>query len=690
MQQQLLTLARKLRPDWEALTDREQSIAVADIFGVLYSSPLVIAGLTWLILSTEMQVVLQSWPIWLLVFALNVAFNRLDFTLVFEVKRDRFVYFGGSLDVLLAWSALLIWGPTALWIPVVWQLVEYLYQWRKALSSSSRWSRARNLTIDLARITISGLIALALYRQWGGAFPLASLGSNHVGSALAAVGVNWALSALIAAPLLIFISSSQVLGLSGQSLGIYARFTLGALSWPLLVQPFGILAAGLYSEHGLGMYLFFIIGSLLASLLTHELSRTVENAQLRSRELRQLERLGRGLLSGPPDGSRVVEVLEEQVPSMFPNCRLEIRILPGQQILLSHPADRPPDVGEAAWCWLAETTEVHHFLPGSAVPWQPDRTLRDEAVIVAPIMGPEDNKAIGGIYLTRRRNPRAAADLSSAVQSLAAQIGSALHLGQVYQQTVANERMEQELLLAGEIQASFLPTELPQIPGWQLTVTLKPAKETSGDFYDLIPLPNNQLGIVVADVADKGMGAALYMALARTLLRTYALQYHNRPDYVMRVTNRRILMDTDSDLFVTVFYAVLDPASGTLTYCNAGHNPPLIFDRQDGHAPQALRRTGIPLGMFVDRTWEQKSVQLAPGDTLLLYTDGVTEAHNRELALWGLDRMVEVMEATLGRPAHEIQSAILLAVQRFMGDSPQFDDMAVIVVVRDDGSGAAA
>jgi sigma-B regulation protein RsbU (phosphoserine phosphatase) len=250
--------------------------------------------------------------------------------------------------------------------------------------------------------------------------------------------------------------------------------------------------------------------------------------------------------------------------------------------------------------------------------------------------------------------------------------------------------MEQELLLAGEIQASFLPTELPQIPGWQLTVTLKPAKETSGDFYDLIPLPNNQLGIVVADVADKGMGAALYMALARTLLRTYALQYHNRPDYVMRVTNRRILMDTDSDLFVTVFYAVLDPASGTLTYCNAGHNPPLIFDRQDGHAPQALRRTGIPLGMFVDRTWEQKSVQLAPGDTLLLYTDGVTEAHNRELALWGLDRMVEVMEATLGRPAHEIQSAILLAVQRFMGDSPQFDDMAVIVVVRDDGSGAAA
>ena len=683
MEQQLLTITKKLRPDWETLTDREQSIGVADIFGLLYASPLVIAGLIWLILSTERQVIQESWPALLLVFALNAAFNRLDFTLAFEVKRDRFVYFGGSLDVLLVWSALLIWGPTALWIPVIWLLVAFIHRWRQAPSSSVRWSRTRNLAIDLAQFMISGLIALALYHRWGGTLPLASLGFDHLGPALAAAGVNWALSSLIAVPLLIYITSAQVLGLSGQSLGVYARFTLGALSWPLLVQPFGALAAGLYSERGLGMYLFFISGSLLASLLAHELSRTVENVQLRSRELRQLERLGRGLLSGPPDGSHVVRVLEEQVPSMFPNSRLEIRTLPDQRILLQHPQDRPPEVEEAAWHWLEEATDVHHFLPGSSLPWQPDRRLQGEAVIAAPIMGPEDNRATGGIYLTRRRNPKAAADLISAVQSLAAQIGSALHLSQVYQQTVAHERMEHELLLAGEIQASFLPTTLPEIPGWQLAVTLKPAKETSGDFYDLIPLPNGQLGIVMADVADKGTGAALYMALARTLLRTYALQYHSRPDYVMRVTNRRILMDTDSDLFVTVFYAVLDPATGTLVYGNAGHNPPLIFNHQNGQAPQALRRTGIPLGMFIDQTWEQKSVQLAPGDTLLLYTDGVTEAQNRDLALWGVDRLVEVAEANLGRPAHEIQSAILQAVRRHMGDAPQFDDMAIGVVVRD-------
>jgi serine phosphatase RsbU (regulator of sigma subunit) len=399
--------------------------------------------------------------------------------------------------------------------------------------------------------------------------------------------------------------------------------------------------------------------------------------------------LGRGLLSAPPDGSQIAQVLKEHVPSMFPNCRLDIRLFP-DQLLLRHPPDRPPEVDEAAWHWLAGTMQVHCFLPGEKLPWRSGTIPRDEAVVTAPILDAEASRAIGGIYLIPKRNPRAASDLSPAVQSLVAQIGSALHLGQVYQQTLANERMEQELLLAGEIQATFLPTELPRIPGWQLAATLKPAKETSGDFYDLIPLPNGQLGMVVADVADKGTGAALYMALARTLLRTYALQYHTRPDYVMRVTNRRILMDTDSDLFVTVFYGVLDPVSGTLTYCNAGHNPPLIFGRQDEREPSALRCTGIPLGMFADQTWQQKRVQLMPGDTLLLYTDGVTEAQNKELAFWGLAHLVAVTEANLGRPAAEIQHGILQAVYRFMDSAPQFDDIAVGVVVREADASAAA
>lgn len=141
----------------------------------------------------------------------------------------------------------------------------------------------------------------------------------------------------------------------------------------------------------------------------------------------------------------------------------------------------------------------------------------------------------------------------AAVQSLAAQIASALHGARVYAQELEHENVARELAVAGQIQANFLPDELPQLPGWQLTAMLRPARETSGDFYDVIPLPNGRLGILVADVAGKGMGAALYMALSRTLIRTYAVEYDAQPELALAATNRRILADAGTGPFVTVF-----------------------------------------------------------------------------------------------------------------------------------------
>jgi sigma-B regulation protein RsbU (phosphoserine phosphatase) len=265
----------------------------------------------------------------------------------------------------------------------------------------------------------------------------------------------------------------------------------------------------------------------------------------------------------------------------------------------------------------------------------------------------------------------------------------------------AHERVTQELAVAWRIQREFLPDHLPHIPGWQMTATLEPAKQTSGDFYDFIPLPDGQLGLVVADVTDKGVGAALYMALSRTLLRTYAVENGTRPELAFNAAHRRILADTNTNQFVTVFYGVLDPACGTLTYSNAGHNPPyLLSASQDGAASsngvQALENTGPPLGlrMFKDMTWEQNTVQLKAGDVLVLYSDGITEATDAREEFFEEERLLHVVQANLGSPpmkgppatqrpsAQGIHDALLTEVHRFVGDAPQSDDITLMVLVR--------
>jgi sigma-B regulation protein RsbU (phosphoserine phosphatase) len=247
----------------------------------------------------------------------------------------------------------------------------------------------------------------------------------------------------------------------------------------------------------------------------------------------------------------------------------------------------------------------------------------------------------------------------------------------------ANIKMIQELALAGEIQASFLPQKLPTLPGWQLTASLIPARETSGDFYDFISLPEGRVGIVVADVCDKGAGAALYMALSWTLIRTYALEYPSQPERVLYDVNRRITEDTNANRFVTVFYGILTPESGMLAYSNAGHCPPLLIRNNDSSSIGKLSNTGIPLGIFGEVTWKQEISQINPGQVLALYSDGITEAENQEGVFLGEDRLVHSLKSNLGHTAQEIHDAVLSDTQKFVGEAAQSDDIALVVLIRD-------
>ncbi len=246
----------------------------------------------------------------------------------------------------------------------------------------------------------------------------------------------------------------------------------------------------------------------------------------------------------------------------------------------------------------------------------------------------------------------------------------------------AHRKIEQELAVAWAIQSSFLPDEVPQVPGWQLAATLEPARQTSGDFYDFIALPDDRLGLLVADVADKGTPAALFMALSRTLIRTYAVEHPAQPALALTAANRRICADTQSDLFVTVFYGVLDPASGALAYCNAGHNPPYLLRAGDGGAVEKLGNTGLALGILDGDLWEEATILVAPGDLLVLYSDGVPEAQNAAEAFFREERLLRVLRHNRDRPAGEVQAAVLAEVRAFVGNAPQFDDLTLMVLAR--------
>ncbi len=247
----------------------------------------------------------------------------------------------------------------------------------------------------------------------------------------------------------------------------------------------------------------------------------------------------------------------------------------------------------------------------------------------------------------------------------------------------ANQRMEQELALAGKVQSSFLPGELPAIAGWQIKAALRPARQTSGDFYDVISLPGGRLGLVVADVVDKGVGAALFMALSWILIRTYAAGFPAEPERVLSAVNQRILAEVDTGQFVTVFYGILDPATGELTYSNAGHPPPYLFSTERFGKARPLSRTGMALGVTSSETWEQADALLGPGDVLVLYSDGVTDAESSQGESFGHERLKARIAGSLGRSALELQDAVLTGVREFARDAVQSDDVTLMIVTRD-------
>lgn len=250
-------------------------------------------------------------------------------------------------------------------------------------------------------------------------------------------------------------------------------------------------------------------------------------------------------------------------------------------------------------------------------------------------------------------------------------------------QALDHEQVTREMANAGRVQESFMPKSPPEIPGWDLAAMLDPARQTSGDFYDFITLPEGRLAFLVADVADKGAGAALFMALTRSLLRTYAAAYPNDPAQVMHETNQRLLADSSRALFVTLFYGVLEIETGRLSYCNAGHNPPYYVPAAAEKALQPLALTGIPLGVESSAEWQAGELSLQPGDLLALYTDGLTEAQNEQGGYFGEAPLEARLRRSRGGAAREVLQAIYADLVQFVGQARQADDITLLVLRRE-------
>jgi serine phosphatase RsbU (regulator of sigma subunit) len=254
---------------------------------------------------------------------------------------------------------------------------------------------------------------------------------------------------------------------------------------------------------------------------------------------------------------------------------------------------------------------------------------------------------------------------------------------QVRDHTATNRKNKRELDEAGKVQTSFIPANLPTFPGWQIAATLEPARETSGDFFDFIVLPDDKIGIVIADVGDKGAGAALYMAMCRTLFRSYASTYPDDPAKVITSVNERIMSDTQKGIFLTAVYAILNPATSDFIYANAGHNPPCLLSPTKGSTMNSLERTGTLIGIFPESIWTNRSLRLVKGDILVLFTDGVTEAQDEHDVMYENDRFYKVLLNNREAPASGMMSAILQDVRQFIGNAPIFDDITLIVIKRE-------
>lgn len=345
----------------------------------------------------------------------------------------------------------------------------------------------------------------------------------------------------------------------------------------------------------------------------------------------------------------------------------------------------------------------------------PNQPYIVRSALAVPILRGEE--LLGILTLLHSEPGKFTAETANLMQVTADQIALVLENAQLYgrlekaKQAIEeySKALDYELEKGRQIQRDFLPNEIPQLPNWEIAACFYPARQVAGDFYDAFMLPGGNVGLVIADVCDKGVGAALFMALFRSLIRVFSGQTslaglsivgNDVKEGVVNLADPQVETDLDKinalkavaltnnyiaqqhaqmSMFATLFFGVLDPTTGLLSYINGGHEP--LFILRDGVVAKTLDPTGPAVGMMPNMKFTVKQVQLEPGETLVGYTDGVTEARAPDHALFTPKRLLHLLEQPTSS-ASELMERLKSALFTYIDDAPQFDDITILAVHR--------
>lgn len=428
----------------------------------------------------------------------------------------------------------------------------------------------------------------------------------------------------------------------------------------------------------------------LAADLVSRLCRAEGELRMRVQELATLYRLNNEF-AGKRDLQTVLDVVARTVVEVMRVKACSIRLLSEDrtELVIKAAANMSQEYLNKGPILLSESRiDIEALTTGKMVYIADERTdprvlypaeARREGIVSA-LCAPMTYKgqAVGAIRVYTAEPHQFSGHETSLLHAIAANAAAAIVHAQLHEEAEHASAMERSLQTAAEVQRRMIPAKPPEIPGLEIAAVYVPTYQLSGDFYDFLSLPENNLGVAICDVMGKGVRASLLMAGIRASLRAHAASVYHMSDVVRRV-NRTLCTDTLRSDFATLFYGVIDVNSRRLTYTNAGHLPPLLF--RDGRSRELSTGGGV-IGIEPDFTWRHDWVDLRSGDVLLLYTDGVCEAMNFRDEPFGRRRVENAAQAAIadGRNANGIVQHVLWETRRFAGLQTRADDLTIVAV----------